>query len=139
MRCGERRWTRSILWALTGLLVASCQSSSTTSTSETTDPGPLNLTLAQTVPGGEILLVQIEGGPITSVLPAFGIQSSSMAVDATHHAVLFRGVLPSGTIATVMVPDRRTTYRVSFLDAAAGRSGAYARQTADQYHVTIAR
>jgi len=101
------------------------------------DPGNLQVAMTTVPEDAGIVLVELSGGPIPAILPAAAYQSTVTQVDSSHATILVRGALQPGLVATITVPDRHVTYQVTVIDAAAGRSGGYARQRPDQLAFTV--
>ena len=135
------RCTAHSLQTFAIVMVTACASGDATGgqvTSTTPDSGPLRVSVTRVPANAGIILVDVSGGPMSNIALTPGYQSVANAVDDTHATILVRGTLQAGTMATITVPDRKVSYHVAVIDAAAGRAGGYARQTADQFALTIA-
>ncbi|MDZ4673455.1 MAG: hypothetical protein SGI84_03310 [Gemmatimonadota bacterium] len=106
---------------------------------EVADPGLLAIQVVQAAAGTGAVLLVVSGGPIQHGALAGGLTGKVVIASGSELRMLVRGGVGQGIVATIQVPDRRISYSVRLLEAAADGAGGYRVLDSGQFSLRVAR
>jgi len=106
---------------------------------ETDDPGPLFIQVNRAGVGTGAITIVVSGGAIERGALSPGFTGKVVSISATEVRMLVRGSIGLGMVGTIQVPDRRVSYSVRLLEAAANRAGGYQVLEHSQFDLTLVR